>query len=169
MLRPYSQPRLTPITDPARIAELDRGFGFTRGESMRDASTATCDGCEIEIIAVTEHQPGFRVTVRSPGGLEVESVLCSDCMLKARHARREALSPPMSSVVWRCHGCGEYRDDEWISVAHRKVELPPLRQVVQLNGRYCNDRVECLKKCADWLDEQAVTLSQFVTYGRKDR
>lgn len=63
-------------------------------------------------------------------------------------------------VTWTCHACGERRPDLFISVAHRKVDLTKgaLRQVVQINARYCNDRPECLRKVPDELDELAEPL-----------
>jgi hypothetical protein len=64
----------------------------------------------------------------------------------------------VSPVTWPCNGCGEWRDDEWISVAHRKVTVPALRQVVQLNARYCNDRPTCLVAVAEVLDKWAQPL-----------
>jgi hypothetical protein len=58
----------------------------------------------------------------------------------------------MTAPVWQCHGCGEFRDDEWISVAHHKIAargpLPP----IQLNARYCNDRTSCLVAAAKVLE-----------------
>jgi len=67
----------------------------------------------------------------------------------------------MSPVVWPCHACGQYRDDPWISVAHRKVLHPSLLfDPLQLNARYCNDRPLCLIRVASLLDvwAQAVGL-----------
>jgi len=65
---------------------------------------------------------------------------------------------PVSSVTWPCHGCGEWREDEWISVAHCKVPSSALKQTVQLNARYCNDRTPCLHKVADLLEDWACKL-----------
>lgn len=58
----------------------------------------------------------------------------------------------MNALVWQCHGCGEIRDDEWISVAHLKIhERGPL-PALQFNARYCNDRASCLAAVAKVLE-----------------
>jgi len=58
--------------------------------------------------------------------------------------------------TWTCHACGAERLNQFVSVAHRKVEMPrPRGSVVQLNARYCNDRAECLRRVPDVLDEWA--------------
>lgn len=64
----------------------------------------------------------------------------------------------MSPLVWQCHGCDSFRDDEWISVAHLKVPLFGAMPPVQLNARYCNDRLECLILVAAVLDKWAAPL-----------
>jgi hypothetical protein len=61
-------------------------------------------------------------------------------------------------IVWACHGCGEERASEWISVAHRRVQTPS--NMVQINARYCNDRSSCLRKVADVLDAWARPLEE---------
>jgi hypothetical protein len=48
------------------------------------------------------------------------------------------------AIVWSCHACGAIRDDQWISVAIRKVQLVDLPGPIQFNARYCNDRAQCL-------------------------
>ena len=61
----------------------------------------------------------------------------------------------LENLTWKCHGCGEERPDEWISVAKIRVELPITKHIVPVNQRYCNDRVFCLRKVADNLEEMA--------------
>jgi hypothetical protein len=65
-------------------------------------------------------------------------------------------------ITWTCQACGDRRPDALISVAHRKVnmELTGLRQVVQINARYCNDRPECLRRIPDDLDQAAAPLEK---------
>jgi hypothetical protein len=58
----------------------------------------------------------------------------------------------MSPVTWECHGCRGWREDEWISVAHRKFLVNPESVPMQINLRYCNDRPECIRKVAAALD-----------------
>jgi hypothetical protein len=62
------------------------------------------------------------------------------------------------AIVWQCHGCGEIRDDEWISVAHLKVPFFGAPPAVQLNARYCNDRVACLFAVGHVLEKWAEPL-----------
>lgn len=54
---------------------------------------------------------------------------------------------------WECHGCRGWREDEWISVAHRKFLVAPESVPMQINLCYCNDRPACIRKVADMLDE----------------
>jgi hypothetical protein len=72
--------------------------------------------------------------------------------------------------TWKCHACGVERENQFISVAHRKVEMPrPPGSVVQLNARYCNDRPECLRRVPDVLDEWAAPLMREKQEGALDR
>lgn len=59
----------------------------------------------------------------------------------------------MSTVSWTCHACGALREDEWISVAKLRVQMPHDidGHVVTMNARYCNDRLACLRGAADRL------------------
>jgi hypothetical protein len=59
----------------------------------------------------------------------------------------------MRGVVWECHGCRGVREDEWISVAHRKFLIAPESCPMQINLRYCNDRPGCILAVAKQLDE----------------
>lgn len=79
-VKPYAPPKVTPITDPEKIARLDEAFGVEREAVAVTEIHSTCDGCRIEIISLACRP--FTVLVRSPGGLEVESVFCSDCALR---------------------------------------------------------------------------------------
>jgi len=56
------------------------------------------------------------------------------------------------AIVWSCNGCGAIRDDQWISVAHRKFLVAPESVPMQINLRYCNDRSRCLVAVAEHLD-----------------
>lgn len=60
-----------------------------------------------------------------------------------------------NALAWPCHGCGQWRDDKWISVAHRTVPYGLSDLPMLLRLRYCNDRVACLHKVADKLEEWA--------------
>jgi len=59
------------------------------------------------------------------------------------------------SITWTCHGCGQEREDEWISVAHFRVKLPLSGHVVEFGARHCNDRARCLIEVAVALESWA--------------
>lgn len=78
---------------------------------------------------------------------------------KRREAVAAVLEKEGGPVTFTCHACGDRRPDRYISVAHRKVTgLAPAGAVCQINGRYCNDRPDCLRRIPDWLDRVALPL-----------
>lgn len=50
-------------------------------------------------------------------------------------------------LKWTCHVCGSERPDNRISVFKRDISLSHGLPVgtVQMNIRYCNDRMDCFK------------------------
>lgn len=72
-------------------------------------------------------------------------MLPSDAGIRAR--------TPLDKLTWTCNVCGEERDDQWISVAHRKRHAGLLDGYSQVNVRYCNDNPKCLRGAPDILDK----------------
>jgi predicted RNA-binding Zn-ribbon protein involved in translation (DUF1610 family) len=74
---------------------------------------------------------------------------------EASAAIAESLTPYGADYTWTCNACGDRRDDNFISVAHRKMIGPGGRGSWQINARYCNDRPDCLRQIPAWLDAAA--------------
>jgi len=50
--------------------------------------------------------------------------------------------------TWKCHICGEDRDDEFISVYSKDIsdDIGLIKGSIKQNVRYCNDKIECKNK-----------------------
>jgi predicted RNA-binding Zn-ribbon protein involved in translation (DUF1610 family) len=91
----------------------------------------------------------------------IDRLLGQLVMDEKRRMAVAAVVAEQHDITWPCDSCGDRRPDAFISVAHRKVTgLAPRGSVVQINGRYCNDRPDCLRGIPAWLDEMTKPVLQ---------